>query len=66
MQIKKGEIIGLLGPNGAGKSTTFNILTMKEQKSTGKIKFLGKDISNIAQSDLVNMSICPQENMIFD
>lgn len=58
--------MGLLGPNGAGKSTTFNILTMREQKSTGTINILGKDVSNITQSDLVNVSICPQENMIFD
>lgn len=58
--------MGLLGPNGAGKSTTFNILTMREQKSTGLIKIMGQDITNISQSDLINVSICPQENMIFE
>lgn len=56
--------MGLLGPNGAGKSTTFNIITMREQKSTGNINILGKDSTDIIQSDLINVSICPQENMI--
>mmetsp|Transcript_34421 Transcript_34421/g.29027 ORF Transcript_34421/g.29027 Transcript_34421/m.29027 type:complete len:116 (+) Transcript_34421:2646-2993(+) len=64
ISIKKGEIMGLLGPNGAGKSTTFNILTMREQRSSGNISILGNDIADLNQSDLINMSMCPQENMI--
>lgn len=56
--------MGLLGPNGAGKSTTFNILTMREQRSDGDIKMLQTELINIQQKDLKNVSICPQENMI--
>mmetsp|Transcript_34422 Transcript_34422/g.29033 ORF Transcript_34422/g.29033 Transcript_34422/m.29033 type:complete len:86 (+) Transcript_34422:48-305(+) len=62
--IRKGEIMGLLGPNGAGKSTTFNILTMREQRSSGTISILGNDIKDLQQSELKNISMCPQENMI--
>lgn len=36
--VQKGEVFGLLGPNGAGKSTTFNILSMRTQRSDGEIK----------------------------
>lgn len=34
--VKKGEVFGLLGPNGAGKSTTFNVLSMRMQRSGGE------------------------------
>jgi len=56
--------MGLLGPNGAGKSTTFNIVTMREQRSDGVIKMLHTELVDIQQKDLTNVSICPQENMI--
>ena len=38
--VKKGEIFGLLGPNGAGKSTTFNVLSMRSQRSGGEVRLL--------------------------
>ena len=44
-KIRRGEIFGLLGPNGAGKTTTVNILSGIVTKDAGKVKFLGKEIS---------------------
>mmetsp|Transcript_20045 Transcript_20045/g.44283 ORF Transcript_20045/g.44283 Transcript_20045/m.44283 type:complete len:109 (+) Transcript_20045:2893-3219(+) len=71
LDCRKGEILGLLGPNGAGKSTTFNILTLKECKSTGVVKMLGKDLHNADKNDVESlefnrMGICPQANMLFE
>lgn len=45
--VKKGEIFGLLGPNGAGKSTTFNVLSMRSQRSSGEVRLFHKDLDNI-------------------
>lgn len=67
MVVKKGEIFGLLGPNGAGKSTTFNMLTLKDCKSSGDVRMLGMDLEDpsIGQH-FNNMGICPQANMLFE
>lgn len=46
MNIKKGEIIGLIGPNGAGKTTLFNIISGMQKSNSGKIEFLGRDITH--------------------
>jgi len=50
--IKEGEIVGLLGANGAGKTTTTQMLLGTTEKTTGKIKFFGKDFDKHRQSIL--------------
>jgi ABC-2 type transport system ATP-binding protein len=40
LQVPSGSIYGLLGPNGAGKSTTFNMLSMRTQRSNGEIRLM--------------------------
>src|SRR5919201_3218810 len=39
-----GELRCLVGPNGAGKTTLFNLITGKEQPTTGEIRFMGESI----------------------
>lgn len=46
-KVKAGEILGLIGPNGAGKSTTFNLLSGVSPPSTGKVTFMGQEITNL-------------------
>lgn len=48
VQVDKGEFVALLGPNGAGKSTFFSMITGEKTPSSGKVKYFGKDITNIA------------------
>ncbi len=43
--VRSGEILGLIGPNGAGKSTTFNLVSGVDFASSGKVTFLGHDIT---------------------
>ncbi len=43
--VNEGEIVGLIGPNGAGKTTLFSLLTGLERPTTGRVSFLGRDIT---------------------
>ena len=45
LDVAEGEIVGLIGPNGAGKSTFFNCLAGDAQPTSGKIRFLGQDVT---------------------
>lgn len=45
MEVEQGEIIGLIGPNGSGKTTTMNLITGFLKPDSGRITFLGKDIT---------------------
>ena len=41
----------IIGPNGAGKTTFFNLLTGQLRPSSGRIEFLGEDITNLSVRD---------------
>ncbi len=40
-----GEIVGLIGPNGAGKTTLVNLVTGFLPKTSGMVRFEGRDIT---------------------
>jgi branched-chain amino acid transport system ATP-binding protein len=44
-EVRDAEILGLIGPNGAGKSTLFNLVNGVFAPDTGKITFVGADIT---------------------
>jgi branched-chain amino acid transport system ATP-binding protein len=43
--IPKDSIVSLIGPNGAGKTTFFNMLTGVYKPTSGRITFLGEDVT---------------------
>jgi branched-chain amino acid transport system ATP-binding protein len=43
--LPEGEILGLIGPNGAGKTTLFNVINGVYTPTTGRIIFLGEDVT---------------------
>jgi branched-chain amino acid transport system ATP-binding protein len=47
IEVQAGEIVGLIGPNGAGKTTLVNVITGVHRRSSGEVRFEGKDISTI-------------------
>jgi len=47
MLVGEGEVVGLIGPNGSGKTTSFNVLTGIYEASEGRVKFFGRDITNL-------------------
>ena len=50
--VPQKAIVSLIGPNGAGKTTFFNCLTGLYPPTTGRVSFLGKDITG-KRPDLV-------------
>jgi branched-chain amino acid transport system permease protein len=50
--VDAGEIVGLIGPNGAGKSTMFNLVTGTLPLTSGRVEFLGQDITGLPQREI--------------
>ncbi len=44
--LENNEILGVIGPNGAGKTVLLNILTGILKPSSGRIHFMGQDITH--------------------
>ncbi|HEX4733025.1 MAG TPA: ABC transporter ATP-binding protein [Thermoleophilaceae bacterium] len=44
--IPEGSIVSIIGPNGAGKTTFFNILTGLYKPTSGKLDFMGSDVTS--------------------
>lgn len=53
----KGQALGIIGPNGAGKSTLFNLITGNIAPDTGRISFLGQDVTRRPAMDRVRMGV---------
>ena len=45
--INKGELFGLIGPNGAGKTTLFKMLLGLLKPTSGTIRVMGSDVSEV-------------------
>jgi ABC-type branched-subunit amino acid transport system ATPase component/ABC-type branched-subunit amino acid transport system permease subunit len=56
-EVTAGEILGLIGPNGAGKSTMFNLITGALESDSGKVVFLGHDITRAGQRRIAKAGI---------
>jgi len=57
VEIKEKEIVGLIGPNGSGKTTLFNVICGYYRPTSGRIEFLGKDITNLEPHKICEMGI---------
>ena len=57
LKARKGEIVGLIGANGAGKSTVMKAVLGIQRGSSGKIEFLGKDITRMSTEKIVASGI---------
>jgi branched-chain amino acid transport system ATP-binding protein len=67
MEVQKGKIVALLGANGAGKSTTLKTISGLTPSSSGKIVFMGKDITKDPAHKMVPMGLIqvPEGRRIF-
>ena len=58
ISVKEGEIIGIIGPNGAGKTVFVNMITGYLKPTSGKIHFLGNDITGIKPREATHIGVC--------
>lgn len=58
MNLYENEILCLLGHNGAGKTTTISVLTGLLQKTSGKVRVLGRDLESDLDSIRELIGIC--------
>lgn len=55
--VEEGEIVSIIGPNGAGKSTLFNCVTGFYHPNSGKISFMGEEITNYRADRICKMGV---------
>lgn len=56
-EIHPGEIFCVIGPNGSGKSTLFNVVTGFLKASSGRVTFMGKDITGLPPHEICRKGI---------
>ena len=57
LSFEEGEMTSIIGPNGAGKTTLFNLLTGYLRPDSGKVLYMGKDISDLPHYKISRMGI---------
>lgn len=58
IDVAEGEIVAILGANGAGKSTTMRTISGLMHPTSGSVKFMGDDITNLSASHTVKKGLC--------
>ncbi|MEA1971633.1 MAG: ABC transporter ATP-binding protein [Thermodesulfobacteriota bacterium] len=56
-EVKTGELFAIIGPNGAGKTSLLNCLTGFYRPQAGRIRFNGKDITNLPTHKLISSGV---------
>ncbi len=57
LTLYEGQIASLVGPNGAGKTTLVNLISGVLPPSSGRILFLGRDVTKLPSYKRVKMGI---------
>jgi branched-chain amino acid transport system ATP-binding protein len=67
LRVPEGSIVTLVGSNGAGKSTTLRTICSLVRPRSGKITFLGKEITRAAVNEVVNRGVVmvPEGRRVF-
>jgi branched-chain amino acid transport system ATP-binding protein len=56
-ELQEGEIKALIGPNGAGKTTFYNLITGVYKPDSGKVLFMGEDITRLPPNEICKKGI---------
>lgn len=57
LKVEEGEFLGLIGPNGSGKTTLFNVVSGVLKPSSGRVNFMGKDITGFYPDKICHLGI---------
>ena len=57
LTLNQGEIVGLIGPNGSGKTTLLNVVSGLYLPGSGRLSFLGQDITRTAPFLIARLGI---------
>ena len=63
LDVHKGEVFGLLGPNGSGKTTTMKMLLGLLFPTSGEIRILGKNASDVEKNERIGY--LPEESYLY-
>ncbi|MCY7912867.1 ABC transporter ATP-binding protein [Bacillus haynesii] len=55
LSVKKGEIVGIVGESGCGKSTLGKSILRLTEPTSGKVTFLGREMTGLDAKELRNM-----------
>ena len=67
LEVEEGEIVSIIGPNGSGKSTLMKSVFGLTRMRSGRIRFLGRDVTGKRPDELVRLGLAyvPQEKNVF-
>ncbi len=67
IEVNEGEIVTLIGANGAGKTTMLMSISGNPRARSGKISFLGEDITDLPTHTIMQMGIAisPEGRRVF-
>lgn len=57
LKIEEGEMVAVMGPSGSGKTTLLYTISGMDQATAGKIKFFGKDITELSQNQMSDVRL---------
>jgi ABC-2 type transport system ATP-binding protein len=66
LNVRRGSFFGFLGPNGAGKSTTIKMLTGLLAPTSGRIRVLGRDLSEEPLEVKRRIGVVPEDLNLFE
>jgi ABC-2 type transport system ATP-binding protein len=66
LRVRRGQFFGFLGPNGAGKSTTIKMLTGLLAPTSGRIRVLGRDLSEEPLEIKRRIGVVPEDLNLFE
>jgi branched-chain amino acid transport system ATP-binding protein len=55
--VPPGQTVGIIGANGAGKTTFVNLITGYLKPSSGRIRFEGKDITDLSPRQVTQLGV---------
>jgi branched-chain amino acid transport system ATP-binding protein len=67
LTVNRGEIVSMIGPNAAGKTTTLRVMAGLKQPSSGRIRYLGEDVTRLLPFERVGrgLVLVPEGRQIF-